>query len=214
MNIEPNELPPRRSRHTQRKVNVSLKKWFQSGLVIFGALFFGVIVIELYQAQVSRESAKPSAAVLTVEQPPSVTSQTDGQVQGGEDKEQKETAAQEGKQAPELKPEVPAPSQSSEPVTPSAQSVSDPSPSSKQTPGTAVTPLAKPASAPVVTPAKSPAEKPKAIRHVVQKGETLYMLSRKYYGNNNNVVRIAKYNGFHAETQLTAGRVVMVPISR
>lgn len=37
------------------------------------------------------------------------------------------------------------------------------------------------------------------------------MLSRKYYGNNSGVSRIAKYNGFHEETQLIAGKVVMSP---
>ena len=39
------------------------------------------------------------------------------------------------------------------------------------------------------------------------------MLSRKYFGNNSNVSRIARYNGFHPETQLVEGKVVFVPLA-
>nr|WP_256434390.1 LysM peptidoglycan-binding domain-containing protein [Brevibacillus sp. HB1.3] len=63
----------------------------------------------------------------------------------------------------------------------------------------------KPASTPPVT-------KSKIVKHVVKKGETLFMLSRKYYGNNSNVRRIAKYNGLHSEAGLVEGRVVLVPL--
>jgi len=51
------------------------------------------------------------------------------------------------------------------------------------------------------------------VRHVVQKGDTLYKLSRQYYGNNSGVARIARYNGFSPDTQLVVGKVVLIPLS-
>ncbi|MFP3387948.1 LysM peptidoglycan-binding domain-containing protein [Brevibacillus sp. SIMBA_040] len=215
MNLEPNQLPPRRSRNTQRKVNFSFTKWVRSGLVVFGAVFFGVILVELYQAQVSHEAAKLGTPTLTVSEPTTDNIASAGQAENVAGKALGAAAStptvQEGKTTPETKVDakIDVPPVS---TSPSVQPVSQPST------------FAEPKSTPIanvpakqnnatVAPATTPAPKPKVIRHVVQKGETLYMLSRKYYGNNLNVSRIAKYNGFHADTQLTAGKIVMVPLA-
>ncbi|WP_289136134.1 LysM peptidoglycan-binding domain-containing protein [uncultured Brevibacillus sp.] len=213
MNLEPNQLPPRRSRHTQRKVNFSFTKWVRSGLVVFGAVFFGVILVELYQAQVSHEAAKPSTQVLTVSEPTTDNIASAGQAENAAAKEQgaavstptvQETKTTETKVDAKLDP----PSVS----TPSVQPASQPSATGEPKPTQTASVPVKPTN-PSAASASAPTPKPKAIRHVVQKGETLYMLSRKYYGNNLNVSRIAKYNGFHANTQLTAGKIVMVPLA-
>ncbi|WP_312108651.1 LysM peptidoglycan-binding domain-containing protein [Brevibacillus reuszeri] len=217
MNLEPNQLPPRSSRHTQRKVNVSFTKWIRSGLVVFGAVFIGVILIELYQAQLTHESEKPgapSSPMVTVSETTTDNIASASQEENVTSKAEVANSAapivQETKTVPETKvvekTEVP---QNSTTVQPASQ------PSATTEPKTAPTasPPAKPAYTATTVPASTPAPKPKAIKHVVQKGETLYMLSRKYYGNNLNVSRIAKYNGFQADTQLTAGKVVMVPIA-
>jgi nucleoid-associated protein YgaU len=54
----------------------------------------------------------------------------------------------------------------------------------------------------------------KVVRHVVQKGETLFKLSRQYYGNNSGVARIARYNGFSPDTELVMGKVILIPLSQ
>ncbi|WP_103105280.1 LysM peptidoglycan-binding domain-containing protein [Brevibacillus reuszeri] len=215
MNLEPNQLPPRRSRHTQRKVNFSFTKWVRSGLVVFGAVFFGVILVELYQAQVSHQAAKLGTPNLTVSEPTTDNIASAGQAENAAGNALGAAAStstvQEGKTVPETKVDatinVPPVS-----TPPSVQQVSQPSPSAEPKSSPTENVPAKHNNA-TVAPATAPAPKPKVIRHVVQKGETLYMLSRKYYGNNLNVSRIAKYNGFHADTQLTAGKIVMVPLA-
>ena len=214
MNLEPNQLPPRRSRHTQRKVNFSFTKWVRSGLVVFGAVFFGVILVELYQAQVSHEAAKLSTPELTVSEPTTDNIASAGQVENPAGKDQGATAStppvQEAKTTPETK--VDAKLEQPPVSTPSVQPASQLSTAGEPKPTPTASVPVKPTN-PSAAPASAPAPKPKAIRHVVQKGETLYMLSRKYYGNNLNVSRIANYNGFHADTQLTAGKIVMVPLA-
>lgn len=213
MNLEPNQLPPRRSRHTQRKVNFSFTKWVRSGLVVFGAVFFGVILVELYQAQVFHEAAKPSTSVLTVSEPTTDNIASAGQAENAAGKDQGAAAStptvQEAKTTPETKDAKLDPPPVS---TPSVQPASQPSTTGEPKPIPTASVPVKPTN-PSAASASAPAPKPKAIRHVVQKGETLYMLSRKYYGNNLNVSRIAKYNGFRADTQLTAGKIVMVPLA-
>ncbi|MFM1652753.1 LysM peptidoglycan-binding domain-containing protein [Brevibacillus sp. B_LB10_24] len=60
--------------------------------------------------------------------------------------------------------------------------------------------------------AQSKRQKPlKVKRHVVKQGETLYQLSRLYYGNETNVKRIARYNGISAEAKLAVGQVISIP---
>ncbi|MFE1626627.1 LysM peptidoglycan-binding domain-containing protein [Brevibacillus reuszeri] len=215
MNLESNPLPPRRSRHTQRKVNFSFSKWVRSGLVVFGAVFFGVILVELYQAQVSHQAAKLGTPMVTVSEPTTDNIASAGQAENAAGSALGAAAStptvQEGKTAPESKVDatinVPPVS-----TPPSVQPSSKPGTAGEPKPTPTATVPVKPTN-PSAAPSSAPAPKPKAIRHVVQKGETLYMLSRKYYGNNLNVSRIAKYNGFHANTQLTAGKIVMVPLA-
>ncbi len=214
MTIEPTGLPPRGSRKKQTRSPVSLKKLLQSGLVLFGALFFGLIGIELYQAKMTHPSAAEGTPEVNAEKP------TD--VQSAPASEQTTAALP----AAARQPAQPAPSVTEPPTTtPSAEAA----PSAVQNVGSAspkqsgtkeATGKTTSVSKPVTDAGKAEApiakvsEKPKAVKHVVQKGETLYMLSRKYYGNNSSVARIANYNGMSLEAQLTAGTVVMVPISK
>ncbi|QRG69877.1 LysM peptidoglycan-binding domain-containing protein [Brevibacillus choshinensis] len=220
MTIEPTGLPPRGSRKKQTRSPVSLKKLLQSGLVLFGALFFGLIGIELYQAKMTHPSAAEGTPVVNAEKP------TD--VQGAPASEQTTAALP----AAARQPAQPAPSVTEPPTTkPSAEAAPSTAaaPSAVQIVGSAppkqagikeatgkTTSVSKPVTdaRKAEAPIAKASEKPKAVKHVVQKGETLYMLSRKYYGNNSSVARIANYNGMSLEAQLTAGTVVMVPISK
>ncbi|WP_228728134.1 LysM peptidoglycan-binding domain-containing protein [Brevibacillus composti] len=56
----------------------------------------------------------------------------------------------------------------------------------------------------------SPAE-PGVRQHKVKKGETLFQLSRLYYGHNSGVKKIASYNGISADAQLVEGQIVKIP---
>ncbi len=73
----------------------------------------------------------------------------------------------------------------------------------------AAKPAAKPASP---QPSAKPTASPKAKRHVVRKGDTLFKLSRYYYGNHSGVSRIARYNGLRADQELIADTVIMIPV--
>lgn len=217
MSIEQTGLPPRRSRNKRTNKPISLKKLIQSGLIVFGALFFGVIGIELYQAKVSHPTSTEESPVVTAEEPANVqTTAAHAQTSASaSDQPAPSTIVdQSTKPAPPSAQAQPSPP----PLGPSAAQKSGSSPSSQTgtTEATGKTGSAvKPATdaGKKVTPAVV-AEKPKAVKHVVKKGETLYMLSRKYYGNNSNVARIANYNGISLEAQLTEGKVVMVPLSQ
>ncbi|WP_301170756.1 LysM peptidoglycan-binding domain-containing protein [Brevibacillus nitrificans] len=218
MSTEQTGLPPRRSRTKRPSGSISLKKLITSGLYLFGALFFGLIGVELYQAKVSHPSeGEGSPIVSTVTNSPtqSVAASTEPNSPAPAPVEQPQTPKTTEVASAPNQPALPDASQGPKPngspagqtgtqeVAGKAESVTKP-----QTDAKAST-QAKPSAA-----AKPPAavQKPKAIKHVVQKGETLYMLSRKYYGNNSYVAKIANYNGLSLEAQLTAGKVVLVPL--
>ncbi|MDF2682043.1 MAG: peptidoglycan-binding protein LysM [Brevibacillus sp.] len=217
MSIEQTGLPPRRSRNKRANRPISLKKLIQSGLVLFGALFFGLIGIELYQAKVSHPTAAEDSPVVTTEEPTNVqTTPTSEQASASGQPAPPAIIEQPTQTAPSAAQVQPTPP----PPGPSTAQKSGSSPSSHagtaEVTGNTAGPAIKPAtdSSKKGTPGAAVAEKPKAVKHVVKKGETLYMLSRKYYGNNSNVSRIASYNGISLEAQLTEGKVVMVPLSQ
>lgn len=204
MSLERTGLPPRGSRTKKSTGTISLKKWIQSGLILFGALFFGLIGVELYQAKTGQPTDAGAPVVNADVTTPAQTA----------------SPAAEGQAAPasaSAAPQEPAAAAASETgaVVPAASAASATQTATDATKGQAQAAPASATKAPSATQGKTNTaadKKPKAIRHVVQKGETLYMLSRKYYGNNSNVARIAKYNGLSAEAQLTAGTVVLVPL--
>lgn len=197
-------LPPRSSRGTQRKSGrVSFKRVIQGGLILFGALFFGLIGLELYHAQGGSQSAVPNQSVDS-EAKPSVDS-----------------AAHEEQQPPAHNTEE----LSQTPVTDSDQGEAPATPAvttpvttlvTDAVTETTATPSAEQASAPQeqATSPEPAAAQPKTVKHVVVKGDTLFKLSRQYYGNNSGASRIASYNGLAADAQLRIGTVVTIPLSR
>lgn len=194
-------LPPRSSRGTQRKSGrVSFKRVIQGGLILFGALFFGLIGLELYHAQGGSQSAVPNQSVDS-EAKPSVDSaaQEEQQPPAHNTEELSQTPVTDSDQG-----EAPATSAVTTPVTDAV------------TETTALTPSADQASAPQeqATSPEPAAAQPKTVKHVVVKGDTLFKLSRQYYGNNSGASRIASYNGLAADAQLRIGTVVTIPLSR
>ncbi|MBU8712117.1 LysM peptidoglycan-binding domain-containing protein [Brevibacillus parabrevis] len=233
MNLEMNQLPPRRSRHNRTKTSsVRFKTWVKSGLFVFGILFFGLIGFELYKANVARSTegnteaaaetqAESDETVAKAESTPTTSeSEPTSVVLPATPAETSAAAEQKGTEEATSKP-ASAPveptsgvSATPAPVTPIASSTPATTPKKENKP---VQTQAKPPAAPAMaTPVQKPAEtaqKPRVVKHVVQKGETLFMLSRKYFGNNSNVSRIARYNGFHTQAQLVEGKVVLVPLA-
>lgn len=225
MSLEQTGLPPRRHRRNRPAGPFSFKRIIQSGLVVFGALFFGVIGIELYQAKVSKPPAAEGGPVVTTE-PAGTGDDQDKQsaAAGAVEPNASSAPVTVASSATQGQPTPTLPSRDGHSAAPPASTqemgqTAGTVPSSgrteekgaKASQGTGDNP--GPASNSQKPVTSSTAQKPKAVKHVVQKGETLYMLSRKYYGNNSNVARIASYNGLSAEAQLTAGKVILVPLS-
>ncbi|MBG9946129.1 LysM peptidoglycan-binding domain-containing protein [Brevibacillus formosus] len=221
MNLEHNPLPPRRSRHTRPKASFSFKKWIQPGLYLFGLVFFGLIGLELYKANVAHESAASGSVEVKDVSKANTTSQ--GSKAG--EKEPVSVVLTPDLNATVTKPPDKTKTTDSKPVEPAVKattSVQRSAVSPVQTQASTSTPLnkakqiASPSTSKVATPGKTAsaptATKSKIVKHVVKKGETLFMLSRKYYGNNSNVRRIAKYNGLHSEAGLVEGKIVLVPL--
>jgi nucleoid-associated protein YgaU len=192
--LEAHGLPPRRLRHKQKKY--PLQAVLGTGIVLFGALFFGMVGLELYRAHHS-----PPAAV---EEPPEAVEEQAGRLPSAQ------------------------PLSAANPVQPKDSPQTSAGKDSSQTRTTVTQPEAKDAfagkavtaanasaanTAPPKQPSATPA-KPKALRHVVKKGETLYQLSRKYYGNQSGVKRIARYNGFGIDHELSEGEVVLIPLTQ
>ena len=82
-------------------------------------------------------------------------------------------------------------------------------------PGTASLPPpgGTPAAAPPAPPPAAPREKPKeaARSHRVGKGDTLYALSRRYYGNGGRWSAIAEANGLSEGDPLVVGSSLRIP---
>nr|WP_241254489.1 LysM domain-containing protein [Brevibacillus sp. SYP-B805] len=91
-----------------------------------------------------------------------------------------------------------------------AQSAELPASKEASSPQVAGAPGSAAAKAP--TPKTAATTKPKAIRYVVKQGDTLYKLSRQYYGNNKGAAAIARYNGMDSNAQLAVGTVIYIPL--
>jgi nucleoid-associated protein YgaU len=220
VNLEHNPLPPRRSRHTRPKASFSFKKWIQPGLYLFGFVFFGLIGLELYRANVPHESAASGSVEVKDVSKANTTSQ-------GSEKEPLSVVLHDRPDPNASVTNSPAKVKTtvSKPVEPAVKATTSvqtpavstaPAQTSTGTPVNKATQVASTSTSQIATPGKqasTPATtKSKVVKHVVKKGETLFMLSRKYYGNNSNVGRIARYNGLHLEAGLVEGRIVFVPL--
>ncbi|WP_429840955.1 LysM peptidoglycan-binding domain-containing protein [Brevibacillus sp. FIR094] len=223
MNLEHNPLPPRRSRHTRPKASFSFKKWIQPGLYLFGFVFFGLIGFELYRANVTHESAASGSVEVKDVSKASTTSQ--GSKAGEKEPVSVVLAATPDPGASVTTPPAKVKTIESKPAEPGVKATTSiqtpavspvPAQTSNGTPVNKANQIASTSTSKVATPGKQastpPTTKSKVVKHVVKKGETLFMLSRKYYGNNSNVGRIARYNGLHSEAGLVEGKIVMVPL--
>ncbi|GED56216.1 LysM peptidoglycan-binding domain-containing protein [Brevibacillus formosus] len=223
MNLEHNPLPPRRSRHTRPKASFSFKKWIQPGLYLFGFVFFGLIGLELYRANVAHESAASGNVEVKDVSKANTTSQ--GSEAGEKEPVSVVLPSKPDPNASVIPPPPKAKTTDSKPVEPAVKattSIQTSAVSPVQTQASTGTPvnkakqIASPSTSKAATLGKTAttptATKSKVVKHVVKKGETLFMLSRKYYGNNSNVRRIAKYNGLHSEAGLVEGKIVLVPL--
>jgi LysM repeat protein len=182
----PDGLPSRKVRHARKRMRVTAM--LVPGLAVFGAIFFGLVALELYKAQSVSKAVVASMS-------------------------------------------APAPNKASQPLTPATPGTlaspppseggraSSPVPTRVNISGqvkaqeTAAKPVTKAAPAKSTDnrfTSKTPA--PKAKRHLVKKGDTLFKLSRQYYGNQSGVKRIASYNGLRPDQELTAGTVIMIPV--
>jgi LysM repeat protein len=187
------QLLSRKLRHSRRKM-FSYATLVKGGLVLFGTLFVGLVALELLQANrvqpqanvISKDSPpeKSPAAVQPLPEPASST--------GGQVTIPAKPAANPGEQGKEPQP---AALSATKEAAPPAQAGS--------TGGTA---------AGASKPKAVAGTKPKAIRYVVKQGDTLYKLSRQYYGNNKGAAAIARYNGLDGNAQLTAGTVIFIPL--
>lgn len=213
------ELPPRRLRH--KRARLSYKTVLGSGLAVFGTLFLTLVVVELYQAHQTQSVTAPLGKNETAQEERAADGQAsdfahaDGSaalptppagstaVGGGEGKRAAATT--------KIASSGSLPDGSSSTGAKAVAGAAAEKPAAGNTNGATTPASSQPTSSSGAVPAAKPA--PKVKRHVVQKGDTLYKLSRLYYGNNGGVTRIAGYNGLSPEAQLKAGDVLTIPLS-
>ncbi|MBO8163045.1 MAG: LysM peptidoglycan-binding domain-containing protein [Brevibacillus sp.] len=197
----PSGLLPRRVRHARRPLRRSFKVWVAGGTALFGLLFIIVIGYELYRAS--------TADKLTVRYEPTTPERLQAVQQSPvSSPPQQETAGQEAAVSLEAEPTA----EGRAPVN--AESTAGTSEAEgKQTAGGASTAAVKSEGAASVNdqPQTEPKVKQHVVRHTVQKGDTLFSLSRRYYGNNQGWKRIARYNGLNADDPLPIGKVLTIP---
>lgn len=210
------ELPPRRLRH--KRGRLSYKAVLSSGLAIFGSLFLVLVAAELYQAH-QTSSNPPGNETARAEQAaagqPSAIAQADGSAPSASPVGSAAVSGGEGGQAAAIVNNPSSgslPNESAQTKANAVAGTASEKPATEQTNATTPASFGHTSSSGKVQAAK-PAPKPKVKRHVVQKGETLFMLSRLYYGNNGGVSRIARYNGISPEAKLKAGDVLSIPLS-
>jgi nucleoid-associated protein YgaU len=210
------ELPPRRLRH--KRGRLSYKAVLSSGLAIFGSLFLVLVAAELYQAH-QTSSNPPGNETARAEQAaagqPSAIAQADGSAPSASPVGSAAVSGGEGGQAAAIVNNPSSgslPNESAQTKANAVAGTASEKPATEQTNATTPASFGHTSSSGKVQAAK-PAPKPKVKHHVVQKGETLFMLSRLYYGNNGGVSRIARYNGISPEAKLKAGDVLSIPLS-
>ena len=225
--LDVHELPPRRLRH--KRGRLSYKAVLSSGLAIFGSLFLVLVAAELYQAHQTssnppgNETARaeqaaagqPSAIAQADGSAPSAIAQADGSAPSASPVGSAAVSGGEGGQAAAIVNNPSSgslPNESAQTKANAVAGTASEKPATEQTNATTPASFGHTSSSGKVQAAK-PAPKPKVKHHVVQKGETLFMLSRLYYGNNGGVSRIARYNGISPEAKLKAGDVLSIPLS-
>jgi LysM repeat protein len=73
-------------------------------------------------------------------------------------------------------------------------------------------PSSRPRAASAPTSATPPASKPAGKRtHIVQPGESLWVISRKYLGNGELNAKLAEANGLSAKDRIKAGQLLIIP---
>ncbi|MGC5324516.1 LysM peptidoglycan-binding domain-containing protein [Brevibacillus sp. SYSU BS000544] len=209
-------LPPRSQRHSS-KPKRKIAKYFQIGLLVFGTIAVGLIVFELIQASTKSNIAvtytEPVATSSPVEVPATEVQGTPSVTNALPSKNN--TESEGANPAKAATPEKsPTSSVAGTKETPQISKGSDP----KQTPQpnvpsqTKQAPQMKEVSQAKQTPTPVKPAEPKAIKHRVVSGDTLFKLSRKYYGNGMGVERIARYNGLNQNNPLPVGKVIYIPV--
>jgi len=209
----PPPMMSRKLRHAKQK-SFSYLGYLKLGIVVFGTLFAGLVVFELMRASTTvqpDQADKPAMEDRQVAPPAPAVKESPALAETPVAAVDEMTASKDektGTSAPLAA--SPGPSNLSTPST------SAPASSAAKT-AEETTALAQEAEsagkkAEAVKSAQPPAAKPKVIRYVVQPGDTLFKLSRRYYGNGRGVDNIARYNGIDPNGQLPAGKVLMIPL--
>lgn len=179
-------LPPR-SQRLVKKQKERRKKYFQAGLYLFGAVAFGMVGFELSMAGNKSEPAVSySQPVMTNVDEPNKESKTEHAVEPSK-----------------------IPTTTQPPLAVAHSTETKESQSKAETRAEAKT---EPKKEPKMKAKQQPPAKPEKIRHRVKAGDTLFKLSRKYYGNGMGVDRIARYNHLNPEDPLPIGRVITIPL--
>lgn len=208
-------LPSRKLRYSNRKKS-RLGTFITLGLTLFGSIFIVFIVYELILAQSGgRETGLQAvtSSTTTIKQDPKEkeTSSSAPEIASSNAPELQPESSPVP-QAPEAKPAVAAPKPQSSPLKSTTPSdVQQQAPAQQQTPVTQEQPKPAPATTNVKKTDEGKNER-KTVKHVVQKGETLIKLSRKYYGNQRSINKIAAYNGLNPDRALLIGKVLYIPV--
>jgi len=209
----------RKLRHSKQK-RISYNSLIKLGLVVFGALFIGLFLLEMVKSQ-----NVPEANVTVIENHSTAMPAVKPVVTQEKSDPQKNSAAET--KAPETNT---SPVKSKPPATDgqgTAKSEPDPEQPAKpqatqsaetkakqQAPESATVPpqTSQPAAANTGKPAAD--AQVEVVRHVVKQGDTLFKLSRQYYGNSRGVDSIARYNGLTKDDELLTGTVLSIPLPK
>lgn len=218
---QPMEGLPPRSLRNHSKPKRQITKYFRAGLLVFGTITIGLIVFELFQASTQSNIAVSYTEPVATSLPAS--SEGEDEATSSSESTQENVSVSPSEPATVTNPTPPVPSLPStdakqnssilpveQPVKAGSQTSSatqtKPATQTNQTTSTKVTAPPKPAT----SPAK--AAEPKVLKHRVTSGDTLFRLSRKYYGNGMGVERIAKYNGLNSNNPLPVGKIIYIPV--
>jgi|GEM_PF-832406 len=195
-------LPPRREKH-RTKPTIRTPHLLRWGIYVFVAFFLALMVYEITQAFFLKKDSYAASVTAgkNAEKVPSATTQQQGA--GGAKPSTDVKAAAATTSAPQATPAVAK-----------TQAASGTPAVAKPQAAPATPAVTKPQPAPT-KPAvkKKPAAKPKTIRYVVKKGDTLYKLARSYYySTSQGVSRIARYNGLSPQAELVEGTVLYIPL--
>ncbi|HZG17988.1 MAG TPA: LysM peptidoglycan-binding domain-containing protein [Candidatus Bathyarchaeia archaeon] len=213
------QMLSRKLRHSKQK-RISYNSLIKLGLVVFGALFIGLFLLEMVKSQnvpeanvnviENHSTAMPAVKPLVTHEKQDPQLSTAAETKAPETKTspvKSEQPATEGQGTPKSKPgqEQPAESKASQPAETKAKQPAAVSP-------TASAQTSQPAANHTVKPAAD--AQVEVVRHVVKQGDTLFKLSRQYYGNSRGVDSIARYNGLTKDDQLLTGTVLSIPVPK